>query len=100
MRRRQVFKYELQRGGRQKHDRCRISGACRFVFNKAWAIQKENYKAENAFIGKERERVQAFNGFRLSLSRFYTNQTGPGKQPDLRWRDLLPEKSQSTRRAA
>jgi putative transposase len=51
MRRMQAFKYELQPDGRQERDMRRISGACRFVFNKALAIQKENYEAENKFIG-------------------------------------------------
>jgi putative transposase len=47
----QAFKYELQPDGRQERDMRRISGACRFVFNKALAIQKENYEAGNKFIG-------------------------------------------------
>jgi putative transposase len=47
----QSFKYELQPDGKQKRHMSRISGACRFVFNKALTIQKENYEAGNKFIG-------------------------------------------------
>lgn len=50
MRRVQAFKYELQPDGEQELDMRRISGACRFVYNKALAIQKENYEAGNKFI--------------------------------------------------
>lgn len=51
MRRMQAFKYELKPNGAQERDMRRTSGACRFVFNKALAIQKENYEAGNKFIG-------------------------------------------------
>jgi putative transposase len=51
MRKMQAFKYELQPDGEQERDMRKISGACRFVFNKALAIQKENYEAGNKFIG-------------------------------------------------
>lgn len=51
MRRMQAFKYELEPDGEQERDMCRISGACRFVFNKALALQKENHEAGNPFIG-------------------------------------------------
>jgi len=47
----QAFKYELQPSGEQGRDMRKISGACRFVYNKALAIQKENHEAGNAFIG-------------------------------------------------
>lgn len=50
MQRMQAFKYELQPDGVQEIDLRRISGACRFVFNKALAIQKENHEAGNKFI--------------------------------------------------
>ena len=42
MKRLQAFKYELQPDGEQERDMRKFSGACRFVFNKALAIQKEN----------------------------------------------------------
>ena len=47
----QAFKYELQPDGEQERDMRRISGACRFVFNKVLTIQKENYETGNKFIG-------------------------------------------------
>ena len=50
MKRMQAFKYELEPDGEQERDMRRISGACRFVFNKALALQKENYEAGNQFI--------------------------------------------------
>ncbi len=51
MRRMQAYKYELQPDGTQERNMRRISGGCRFVFNKGLAIQKENYEAGNKFIG-------------------------------------------------
>jgi putative transposase len=51
MKRMQAFKYELQPNGEQECYMRRTSGACRFTFNKALAIQKENYEAGNKFIG-------------------------------------------------
>lgn len=50
MRRKQAFKYELQPDAKQERAIRRISGSCRFVFNKALAIQKENYEAGHKFI--------------------------------------------------
>jgi putative transposase len=46
----QAFKYELKPDGEQERDMSRTSGACRFVFNKALALQKENHEAGNPFI--------------------------------------------------
>lgn len=51
MRRKQAFKYELQPDGEQERAMRKISGACRFVFNKALTIQKANYEAGSKFIG-------------------------------------------------
>lgn len=47
----QSFKFELKPDGEQLRDMRKFSGSCRFVFNKALAIQKENYEAGNKFIG-------------------------------------------------
>ncbi len=47
----QAFKYELQPDGEQERDMRKFSGSCRFVFNKALALQKENYETGNKFIG-------------------------------------------------
>lgn len=51
MQRLQAFKYELMPNGEQQRDMRRFAGACRFVFNKALALQKENHEAGNKFIG-------------------------------------------------
>jgi putative transposase len=51
MKRLQAYKYELMPNGDQQRDMRRFAGACRFVFNKALALQKENHEAGNKFIG-------------------------------------------------
>jgi len=51
MKRLQAFKYELMPNGEQQRDMRRFAGSCRFVYNKALALQKENYEAGNKFIG-------------------------------------------------
>jgi putative transposase len=50
MKRMQAFKYELQPNGEQERSMRKFSGSCRFVFNKALALQKENHEAGNKFI--------------------------------------------------
>ena len=50
MRRLQAFKFELRPDGERRRDMTKFSGACRFVFNKALALQKENHEAGNKFI--------------------------------------------------
>ena len=51
MNRLQAFKFELQPNGEQVSHMRRFAGSCRFVFNKALAMQKENHSAGNTFIG-------------------------------------------------
>lgn len=51
MQRFQAFKFELMPSGSQQRDMRRFAGSCRFVFNKALAMQKENHEAGNTFIG-------------------------------------------------
>ena len=51
MQRFQAFKFELMPSGSQQRDMRRFAGSCRFVFNKALAMQKENHEAGNKFIG-------------------------------------------------
>ncbi|KVD65505.1 RNA-guided endonuclease InsQ/TnpB family protein [Burkholderia ubonensis] len=51
MQRLQAFKFELMPTGEQRRDMRRFAGACRFVFNKALALQRENYEAGGKFIG-------------------------------------------------
>ena len=50
MQRLQAFKYELQPDGERTRDMRRFAEVGRFVFNKALAMQKENYEAGNKFI--------------------------------------------------
>ncbi|MGL6071113.1 RNA-guided endonuclease InsQ/TnpB family protein, partial [Craterilacuibacter sp.] len=51
MQRLQAFKYELMPTGEQQRNMRRFAGACRFVFNKALALQKANHEAGGKFIG-------------------------------------------------
>ena len=51
MKRLQAYRYELMPNGDQLRDMRRFSGSCRFVYNKALALQKENHAADNKFIG-------------------------------------------------
>ena len=51
MQRLQAFKFELMPNGEQQRDMRRFAGSCRFVYNKALAMQKENREAGNKFIG-------------------------------------------------
>jgi putative transposase len=50
MQRLQAFNYELMPPGDQQRDMRRFAGSCRFVFNKALALQKTNHEAGNKFI--------------------------------------------------
>lgn len=50
MKRLQAFKFELIPNGEQLRSMRRFSGSCRFVYNKALALQKENYEAGEKFI--------------------------------------------------
>ena len=51
MKRLQAFIFELMPDGEQKSDMHRFAGACRFVYNKALALQILNHEAGNKFIG-------------------------------------------------
>jgi putative transposase len=50
MQRLQAYKYELIANGEQERNMTRFSGACRFVFNKALALQKSNFESGGKFI--------------------------------------------------
>lgn len=50
MERLQAYKFELQPNGEQRRQMRRFSGACRFVYNKALALQKENREAGGRFV--------------------------------------------------
>ncbi|MHB8782776.1 MAG: RNA-guided endonuclease InsQ/TnpB family protein [Desulfobacteria bacterium] len=51
MQRRQAYKYELMPNGDQQRDMRRFAGACRFVFNKALALQKERHQQGEKKLG-------------------------------------------------
>ncbi len=50
MKRLQAFKYKLMPTGEQRRNMCRFAGSCRFTYNKALALQKENYAVGKKFI--------------------------------------------------
>lgn len=51
MQRLQAFQFELRPDGQQERQMRRFAGACRFVYNKALALQKANHEAGGKFIG-------------------------------------------------
>jgi putative transposase len=51
MQRFQAFRFELMPTGEQQRAMRQFAGACRFVYNKALALQKENHAAGEKFIG-------------------------------------------------
>jgi putative transposase len=50
MQRLQAFKFELMPDGEKHRNMRRFGGACRFVYNKALAMQKANHEAGNKYI--------------------------------------------------
>ncbi|WP_175691803.1 RNA-guided endonuclease InsQ/TnpB family protein, partial [Burkholderia anthina] len=51
MQRLQAFKFELMPTGEQQRDMRRFAGSCRFVFNKALALQKARYEQGEKKLG-------------------------------------------------
>jgi putative transposase len=51
MQRLQAFKYEIRPNGEQARDMRRFAGSCRFVFNKALALQKARYEQGEKKLG-------------------------------------------------
>ena len=51
MQRLQAFKYELKPDGGQQRNLRRYASSCRFVYNKALALQQANHEAGEKFIG-------------------------------------------------
>ena len=51
MQRHQAFKYELMPNGETQRQLRRFAGSCRFVYNKALALQQANHEAGEKFIG-------------------------------------------------
>ncbi|MBW9536896.1 helix-turn-helix domain-containing protein, partial [Escherichia coli] len=66
MKRLQAFKFQLRPGGQQEREMRRFAGACRFVFNRALALQNENHEAGNKYIpyGKMASKRAAFPRFK------------------------------------
>ncbi|MFT0546708.1 RNA-guided endonuclease InsQ/TnpB family protein [Allopusillimonas ginsengisoli] len=54
MQRLQAFKYELRPDGQQQRQIRRFAGSCRFVFNKALALQKARYEQGEKKLGYAR----------------------------------------------
>lgn len=50
MQRLQVFQYELMPNGQQKQQMRRFAGSCRFVFNKALALQQQIREAGGKYV--------------------------------------------------
>lgn len=76
--RRQAFKYELRPDGEQKQLMLRFSGSCRFVFNKALALQKQNYDQ---------------GGKKLTYTALCKELTNWKNQPETNWLSLTPAQS-------
>ena len=51
MQRLQAFKYELLPNGQQERQMRRFAGSCRFVYNKALALQKERHEQGQKKLG-------------------------------------------------
>ncbi|MCO8161806.1 helix-turn-helix domain-containing protein [Pseudomonas sp. 21LCFQ010] len=51
MQRLQAFKYELMPDGQQERQMRRFAGSCRFVFNKALALQKQRHEQGEKKLG-------------------------------------------------
>ncbi|MGB3916990.1 MAG: helix-turn-helix domain-containing protein, partial [Thiothrix litoralis] len=51
MQRCQAFKYELMPNGETQRHLRRYAGSCRFVYNKALALQQASHEAGEKFIG-------------------------------------------------
>lgn len=50
MERLQAYKFELMPNGEQRKNMRRFAGACRYVYNRALALQQESHKAETGYI--------------------------------------------------
>ncbi|MBC3871479.1 RNA-guided endonuclease InsQ/TnpB family protein [Undibacterium oligocarboniphilum] len=51
MQRLQAYRFELQPNGKQQRQMRRFAGSCRFVYNKALALQQERHKAGEKNLG-------------------------------------------------
>jgi transposase len=55
----QAFEFELKHDWEEESSMRKFVGACRFVFNKALAIQIENYEASNKYASAHKLEVKA-----------------------------------------
>ena len=51
MQRRQAYQFELKPNGDQQRNMRRFAGSCRFVFNRALAVQQERYAQGEKKLG-------------------------------------------------
>jgi transposase len=51
MKRLQAYKFQSEPNGEQQRNLRYFAGSCRFVYNKALALQKENHESGKPFIG-------------------------------------------------
>ncbi len=70
MKRLQAFKFQLRPGGQQEHEMRRFAGACRFVFNRALALQNENHEAGNKSLKDLERAYKNFFRKRAAFPRF------------------------------
>lgn len=50
MKRLQAYKFELMPNGEQRRQMSRFAGTCRYVYNRALAVQQESHKAEAGYV--------------------------------------------------
>jgi transposase len=60
MQRLQAFKYELMPNGETQRQLRRFAGSCRFVYNKALALQQANHEAGEKFISSSTQAIAEF----------------------------------------
>ena len=58
MQRLQAYQFELMPNGQQQRNMRRFAGACRFVFNKSLAWQKEQYASDSTILVYPNDRNQ------------------------------------------
>ena len=46
----QAYKFELMPNGEQRRQMSRFAGSCRYVYNRALAVQQESHKAEAGYV--------------------------------------------------
>lgn len=74
----QAFQYALMPTGEQQRQMRRFAGSCRFVFNKALALQKERYERE---VEPPVPQATSAIGIDMSVARFATLSDGTFLEP-------------------